>query len=72
MKLAVVSICKNEAKTIQELIRRIPKKIKGVSLIDVIVINDGSTDKTAELAEKSGATVYGSHDSKGLAFRLLC
>ncbi|HJM04512.1 MAG TPA: glycosyltransferase family 2 protein [Candidatus Saccharimonadaceae bacterium] len=69
MKLAVVSICKNEAKTIQELIRRIPKKIKGVSLIDVIVINDGSTDKTAELAEKSGATVYGSHDSKGLAFR---
>lgn len=69
MKLAVVSICKNEAKTIEELIRRVPKKIKGIQSIEVIVINDGSTDDTAKLAKKSGATVYGDDHSKGLAFR---
>ncbi|USN96601.1 MAG: glycosyltransferase family 2 protein [Candidatus Nomurabacteria bacterium] len=69
MKLAIVSICKNEAKTIQELIKRIPKKIKGVKLIEVIVINDGSTDDTAKLAKKAGAKVYGDSHSKGLAFR---
>jgi len=69
MKLAVVSICKNEAKTIEELIKRIPKKIKGVKSIEIIVINDGSTDDTAKLAKKAGATVYGDNHSKGLAFR---
>lgn len=69
MKLAIVSICKNEAKTIEELIARMPKKIKGVDHIDVIVINDGSTDKTAKLAEKAGAMVFGNNHSKGLAFR---
>lgn len=69
MKLAVVSICKDEEKTIGELIKRIPKKIDGISEIEVIVINDGSTDKTAEIAKKAGANVYGSNHSKGLAFR---
>lgn len=69
MKLAIVSICKNEAKTIEELIRRMPKKIKGISSIEIIIVNDGSTDDTAKLAKKSGATVYGDNKSRGLAFR---
>ena len=69
MKLAVVSICKNEAKTIEELIARIPKKIDGIDSIEIIVVNDGSTDKTAELAKKAGALVFGGGSSKGLAFR---
>jgi glycosyltransferase involved in cell wall biosynthesis len=69
MKLAVVSICKDEEETIGELIKRIPKKIDGISEIEIIVINDGSTDKTAEIAKRAGANVYGSNYSKGLAFR---
>lgn len=69
MKLAIVSICKDEARTIKELINRMPKKLKGVDHIEVIIVNDGSTDDTAKLAEKSGATVYGSNQSKGLALR---
>jgi len=69
MKLAVVSICKNEAKTIQNLIKRVPHKIKGVDSVEIIVVNDGSTDSTAELAKKAGITVYGDDKSKGLAFR---
>jgi glycosyltransferase involved in cell wall biosynthesis len=69
MKLAVVSICRNEAKTIEELIERIPKRIKGISGIEVIIVNDGSTDKTAIIAKDEGATVYGNSHQKGLAFR---
>lgn len=69
MKLAIVSICRNESKTIVELINRIPKKIKGIGSIEVIVVNDGSTDNTAELAEKAGAVVYGDSNPIGLAFR---
>lgn len=69
MKLAIVSICKNESKTILELINRMPKKIDGIDSINVIVINDGSTDDTAKIAKKAGATVYGDNHSKGLAFR---
>lgn len=69
MKLAIVSICKDEAKTVEELIKRMPKKLKGVDRIEVIIVNDGSTDDTAKLAKKSGATVYGSNQSKGLALR---
>lgn len=69
MKLAIVSICKNEAKTVAELIRRVPKKIKNVASIEIIIVNDGSTDDTAKLAKKAGATVYGDNQSKGLALR---
>lgn len=69
MKLAIVSICKDESKTIEDLIKRIPKKIEGISSIEVIVVNDGSTDSTAKLAKDAGATVYGDSHSKGLAIR---
>ena len=69
MKLAVVSICKDEEKTIHELITRVPRVIEGVTKIDTIVINDGSTDNTAMIARKAGALVYGGNYSKGLAFR---
>ena len=30
MRLAIVSICKDEAKTIQELVKRVPKKITNI------------------------------------------
>lgn len=69
MKLAIVSICRNESNTIGELIKRMPKKIKGVKSFEVIVVNDGSTDNTAEVALRAGATVYGDNHQKGLAFR---
>ncbi|MFZ1249025.1 MAG: glycosyltransferase family 2 protein [Candidatus Saccharimonadales bacterium] len=69
MKLLVVSICKNEAATITELIARIPKKYKGISSVEICVIDDGSTDGTADAAKKAGAVVYGDGASKGLAFR---
>lgn len=69
MKLVVVSICRNEAATISELVERIPKKYSGIDKVEICIIDDGSTDETAALAKKAGATVYRDGASKGLAFR---
>lgn len=69
MKLLIVSICKNEAKTIAELIKRIPRTYPGVRQVEICIIDDGSTDGTGELARRAGATVFGDGASKGLAFR---
>ena len=69
MKLLVVTICKNEAETVVELVKRIPKKYPGVNEVEIAVIDDGSTDDTAKLAKKAGATVFSDGASKGLAFR---
>ena len=68
MKLVVFSICLNEEKTIGELLDRIPKKIKGIDEIVKIVIDDGSTDKTSEIAKKHGALVFSNGKQKKLAY----
>jgi glycosyltransferase involved in cell wall biosynthesis len=67
MKLVVMIPCFNEEKTIAELIKRIPKKIKGISQVNILVINDGSTDSTIKEAAKAKADKIISHyPNKGL------
>ncbi len=56
MKLIVQIPAYNEAETIAQTLRDIPKKIDGVTSIETIVIDDGSSDATAEVARKSGAS----------------
>ena len=70
MKLVIFSICKDEAETIAELLKRIPKKIRVIDKIETLVISDGSSDRTAEVAKKAGATkvINGLHQ-KRLAYR---
>ncbi len=58
MKLAIVIPAHNEEKTIGEVIRSLPRRLDGVSTIKPIVISDASTDKTAELAHRAGASVF--------------
>jgi len=69
MKLVVVSICKDEAETIGQLLDQIPKSIEGITKIEKWVVDDGSTDDTAKVAEKHGALVVSDGMSKKLAFR---
>ncbi len=69
MKLLVLSICKDEAGTIGKLLDRIPQKIAGITEIEKWVIDDGSSDDTAEVASKYGASVVRDGDQKRLAFR---
>lgn len=69
MKLIIVSICKNEAETIAEVLNRIPDKIAGINIIEKWVIDDGSTDNTSEVARDNGAKVVSDGVQKRLAFR---
>lgn len=49
MKLIVTIPAYNEEKTIDKVIKEIPRQINGIETIEVLVVNDGSTDNTTEL-----------------------
>ena len=57
MQLVVYLPALNEAETIGAVLDAIPKSIAGVESIRTIVIDDGSTDGTAEIARQHGASV---------------
>ena len=54
MKLFVQIPCLNEELTLPLVLETIPKHIEGISEIHVLVIDDGSTDNTIEIARKFG------------------
>ena len=56
MKLIVQIPAFNEEATIAQTLHDIPKKIDGISSIETLVIDDGSTDNTVDVARKAGAT----------------
>jgi hypothetical protein len=55
VKLVVTIPAHNEELTIGRAIREIPRSIPGVSSVEVLVSDDGSTDQTADVARKAGA-----------------
>ena len=55
MKLMVQIPALDEEETIAETIAAIPRVIVGMSAVEVLVIDDGSTDRTAEVARAAGA-----------------
>ena len=52
MKLIIQIPCYNEEKTLWKVLKEIPKEIKGVSSIKTMIIDDGSSDKTIDIAKK--------------------
>jgi glycosyltransferase involved in cell wall biosynthesis len=68
MKLVVQIPCHNEAATISQTIREIPRSIPGIDHVAVLVIDDASRDQTAEIAKQAGADKIVSLEKKmGLA-----
>lgn len=61
MKLVVQIPCLNEEATLPLVIKSIPKKIDGIDEIIILVINDGSSDKTVEVAKKLGVIDFVYH-----------
>jgi glycosyltransferase involved in cell wall biosynthesis len=55
MKLIVQIPALNEADSLPETLREIPRSIPGVDLVEVLVIDDGSVDRTSEVARAHGA-----------------
>jgi glycosyltransferase involved in cell wall biosynthesis len=68
MKLVVTIPAYNEEKTIAAVISEIPKKIKGIDSVDIIVVDDGSEDNTSAVAIKAGAKVIRNAHNCGLAY----
>jgi len=54
MKLIIQIPCYNEEETIAAVIHDLPREIEGVDAVEILVIDDGSTDRTAEVARLSG------------------
>ena len=68
MKLVVQIPAYNEEPTIGEVIDAIPRRIDGIDCIEVLVIDDGSLDRTVEVAKSHGADHIISHNhNRGLA-----
>ena len=56
MRLLVAIPCLNEAATIAQVVRDVPRFMPGVTQVDVLVVDDGSTDITSSEAKEVGAT----------------
>lgn len=55
MKLIVQIPCFNEEQTLAQTLKDIPRQIPGVDVVEVLVLDDGSTDRTVEVAKQAGA-----------------
>ena len=68
MKLVIQIPCLNEEKALPVTLKDLPRKIDGIDEIEVLVIDDGSTDRTVEAAKEAGVDeVLSLGSNKGLA-----
>ncbi len=54
MKLIIQIPCFNEAATLPITLKELPRQVPGFSAVEWLVINDGSTDSTEEIARECG------------------
>jgi glycosyltransferase involved in cell wall biosynthesis len=54
MKLIIQIPCYNEAQTLPQTVQSLPRQLPGVDCLEYLVIDDGSSDDTAEVARQSG------------------
>lgn len=68
MKLIIQIPCLNEEESLPIALAALPKEIPGIDEIEILVVDDGSTDKTAEVARALGVHhVVGFTSNMGLA-----
>ena len=64
--LLIAIPCLNEAATIGAVVASVPRHIAGVGRVDVLVVDDGSSDHTGEIARRTGALVLRHSRNRGL------
>ena len=68
MKLLVQIPCLNEEATLPQTVADVPREIPGIDEVRVLVIDDGSTDRTVEVAQQCGVDhILSFTSNKGLA-----
>lgn len=68
MKLIIQIPCYNEAETLEIALNALPKHINGIDTIEYLIINDGSSDNTVEVAQNWGVHyIVNFKQNKGLA-----
>lgn len=68
MKLIVTIPAYNESENLADVIGEIPRSIIGLTSVEVLVVDDGSSDGTADIAREAGADYVVSHGrNRGLA-----
>lgn len=54
MKVIIQIPCYNEEKTLPEVLRDLPRELPGIEKIEYLIIDDGSSDRTVEVAKELG------------------
>ncbi len=68
MKLVIQIPCYNEEKTLPVSLADLPKEISGIDVIETLIIDDGSTDDTQNVARQAGVNhIVGFSQNRGLA-----
>jgi len=68
MKLIIQIPCFNEEQTLPQTIKDIPREIKGVDLVEILIIDDGSSDRTVDVAKELGVDhIIINKNNRGLA-----
>ncbi len=68
MKLIIQIPCFNEQEFLLTALSDLPKDIKGIDDIEILIIDDGSTDNTVEIAKEFGVNhIVSIPENKGLA-----
>lgn len=68
MKLIIQIPCYNEAKTLCVALDHLPRHIDGIDELEVLIINDGSTDDTVQVAREWGVNhIVSFKQNRGLA-----
>src|SRR6188472_2988568 len=68
MKLIIQIPCKDEEEALPVTLRDLPREVTGFDVVEWLVIDDGSTDRTIEVARKHGVDhIVRLTNNKGLA-----
>lgn len=72
MKLIIQIPCYNEEQTLPAVVKDLPRQLPGIDSIEYLVIDDGSTDKTTQIAREEGVHhVLSLGSNQGLAAAFL-